>query len=334
MSTPAELSPTPLEPGRPVALPFGLTWADLRAAFEHELGAEGRAVVSHAKRGRHQGGHPSVILTVSCDPQERHCSRTLFFKLNRDGSREAQRYRFLTERGVPVPQLVVCVEREGEEVLGLQLLPSIGIGPDDVEEVLRLVATLNSLTGVPADIGSPPPGLPPEEFEARLSEALDELDGVFADHGPSGWLDTYRHAARVYRDLPQALTHGELAPQQLGRTEDGTLVLLDLATLGRRARFADIANLLPTLAELSGRDERLIFADYLRFLADGSALALDEQLWDELRLTRFVQAVEALPWHLSLGDDTELDRRLRTIASDVAAVRAGGGGTSPSGPPP
>ena len=247
---------------RPAPLPFDLTWTDLEDALPE--GAIGdSAVVSHVKRGQHQGGHPSVIVTLYYNAPSGHPGqRTLFCKLNPHDSREAERYRFLTDHGLPVPHLAVCI-------------------------------------------------------------ALDAIGSGHPNHAPATWFNTYRRAVVPYQDLPTALTHGELAPQHLGRTEDGALIMFDLATVGRRPRFADIANLLATLAHLAGKDEKSILGDYLTYLARGSrAPTLDEQTWAELQLARFVQAVEALPWYLSLQQPAELHQHLRTIATDHPATLA------------
>ena len=322
MTSPDELSPARLPSPRPAPLPFGLTWPDLEDVLPGAAPVGGRAVVSHSKRGPYQGGHPSTTMTLShqagAGPPRQ---QTLFFKQNPDGSREAARHRVLAERGIPVPRLAVCVEREREEVLGLELLPSVGLGPGDVDEVLRLVAALNALTDLPDGVVGNPPGLPQDEFEDLLGRALDEVAASHPDLAPRPWLDTYRRALALQRDLPTALTHGELAAQQLGRTEDGRLVVLDLATVGRRPRLADVANLLATLAHLSGRAERSVLRDYQVLLSSaGGPTVPEDRAWAELQLTRFVQGVEALPWRLGLGQSADLRQHLRQIAADRRAV--------------
>lgn len=323
MITPEHLSPERVPSPRPAALPFGLTWTDLAGALPG-AGAGGSAVVSHVRRGPHQGGHPSVIMTLSYrspagDPRR----RTLFFKRTTHRSREALRHRFLAGHGVPVPDLAVCVERDDGEVLGLQFLPSIGLGPADVDEALRLVAALNRLTDLPGPVARTPPGIDQDAFDDLLGQALVALGTSWPGRQVTGWLETYRRAAVRHQELPTALTHGELAAQQVGRTEDGRLVVLDLATVGRRARFADIANLLTTLAQLSGRSETSVFGTYLGHLSqDGGPSRVDEGAEAELRLTRFVQGMEALPWRLGLGRPAELQDHLRTVAADHHAVLA------------
>lgn len=320
-SQPEDLSPAPLPSPRPGPLPFGLTWSDLADVLP--TGAVRRqAAVSHLKRGEHQGGHPSVITTLSYEAPGGHPGRTtLFFKRNPHESREADRHRFLARRGVPVPRLAVCVEREHEEVLGLEFLPTIGVGRADVDDLLRLTAALNAVTDVPPAIARTRPGQPQDAFERLLAGALDRVGALHAEHAGAPWLDTYRRALPVHRGLPRALTHGELTVQQVGRTEDGTLVVFDLATLAERPRFADIANLsaVPGLAATPA--DRALFLAYLGHLSGAARVPSSvEDAWSELQLTRFVQAVEALPWHLGLGSRAELRDRLRTVAADHRAV--------------
>ncbi|GAA1843584.1 hypothetical protein ACFFOM_04080 [Microlunatus capsulatus] len=320
-SQPEDLSPAPLPSPRPGPLPFGLTWSDLVDVLP--AGAvRRRAAESHVKRGEHQGGHPSVITTLSYEAPAGHPRRTtLFFKRNPHEAREGERHRFLARRGVPVPRLAVCVEREHEEVLGLELLPTIGVARADVDDLLRLTAALNAVTDVPPAIARTRPGQPQDTFERLLARALDRVGALHAEHAGAPWLDTYRRALPVHRGLPRALTHGELAVQQVGRTEDGMLVVLDLATLAERARFADIANLLAAPGLTAAPTDRALFVAYLGHLAGpGRVPSPVEDAWTELQLTRFVQGVEALPWHVGPGRDAELRERLRTLAADHRAV--------------
>jgi len=247
---------------------------------------------------------------------------TVFFKQNRDSAREASRYRFLAKCGVPLPCLLVCIERSDNEVLGLEFLPSIGIEPQQVDSLLRLVAALNATIDVPSEIAGTPPGLPQRDFEDLLAAALRDLAAEMPWVDTTGWLDTYRTAQPRYAALPQALTHGELALQQLGTTADGRLVIFDLATLGVRPRLSDIANVLATLGRVSGRSEHDLLDSYLDQLvaASGAELAADA-VWPEFLLTRFVQELEALPWRLTLGDDVDLHQHVMTISEDVAKIR-------------
>jgi hypothetical protein len=304
-------------------LPYGLTWDDVAGGLPDFVG-NGTAHLTHRKRGRHQGGHESVIVTLgydAVDGSRRH--RTLFLKRNPDEAREAAAYRFLTGRGIAVPELILCSENEDEEVLGLEFLPSIGIEAGDVDDLLRLVATLNAVQGVPRAVGALRPGRPQAEFEELLAHALNQIAGGWPEGRSTTWLQLYRKAARACLTLPQALTHGELAAQQVGRTESGRLVLFDLATAGERPRFADLANVLQALSDLSGDDQRSLVSHYLRHLSEaGGTTCAMEQAWPELMLTRFVQELEALPWRTRLDEADDLQRHVATIVADYPSVLA------------
>ena len=98
MTSPEQLSPVPVPSPSPSPLPFGLTWEAVAGALPDlvgslpDRGGDRTVYVSHVKRGEHQGGHPSVIMTlggVGVDGRRRE--RTLFFKCNSTGSREADR---------------------------------------------------------------------------------------------------------------------------------------------------------------------------------------------------------------------------------------------------
>lgn len=320
MTSPDQLSPSRLLATEPVPLPFGMTWVDLATALQGYAGG-GTAHVSHRKRGRHQGGQPSVILTLGyVDRDGRSREQTVFFKQNPDKCREAEAYRYLSGR-LSVPDLLLCLDRTDDEVLGLEFLPSIGLGSGDVDDLLRQVATLNSLTGAPATIAATMPGMPQSEFEHLLEAATEHVGRARPELRPDRWVDLYRDAVRVCGDVPRALTHGELAAQQVGRTQDGRLVMFDLATLSDRPRFADLANVLHDLVGLSGQDEHSLLRQYLRHLsAAGGPVCSPEQAWDELRLTRFVDELEALPWRIGLDDSADLHHHVLTIASDYQAV--------------
>ena len=175
-----------------------------------------------------------------------------------------------------MPDLAVCVEGEHEEVLGVEFLPAIGMEAADVDDLVRLVATLNALTDAPWTIATPA-GMPQPEFEQLLATAMDDVAARWPEHRSGDWLQLYRSAARSYLTLPRALTHGELAAQQVGRTEDGRLVVFDLATVGMRPRFADLANLLQALGRLEDGDEQSVLRRYLGHLAraGGPACSLE-----------------------------------------------------------
>lgn len=320
-----DLSPVAV-PAEPTTLPFSLTWSDVAGCLPGCV-ASGRAWVSHVKRGRHQGGHPSVIITLSYrDAEGVDRERTVFFKRNTGESREAHRYRFLSERGISLPAVLVCVERPNEEVLGLEFLPFIGVRAEDVNDVLQLIAGLNAVIDVPDDVATLHPGMKQAEFEHLVAGSLVRLDAMWPEFRARAWLDVYRDAHLRHEKLPQALCHGELAAQQVGHASDGRLVLFDLATVAKRARFADIANMLRFLAARSGRTERELMTLYLQHLdaAGGATVHLDEA-WPELLLTRVVQEIEAIPWRTTLADNTDLYERARMIDHDLTAVRPNAG---------
>jgi hypothetical protein len=88
----------------------------------------------------------------------------------------------------------------------------------------------------------------------------------------------------------------ELAPQQVGQRENGRLVMLDLATVGHRSRFADLAKLLQRLSHFSGEDRLSLGNRYLRHPPDagGSTCAL-KQARPELELTRSCRSPKLYP---------------------------------------
>lgn len=280
MTSPDQLSPGRAPSPTPAPLPFETTWADVAGALPG-FTAGGTARVSHLRRGMHQGGQSSVIMTLSYVGQGgRRCERTVFFKRNPDGAREAETYRYLVERKLSVPDLLIRLDRADHEVLGLELLPSIGLRPGDLDDALHLVAALNSIIDAPATIATTPVGIPQSEFEELLGATAEDVARRWPEHRPDRWVDLYRRAVHVHGQLPRALTHGELAAQQVGRTRDGRLVMFDLATVGERPRFADLANVLQLLVRLSGGDERSVLSRYLRQLsmAGGPRCSL-EQAW-------------------------------------------------------
>jgi hypothetical protein len=321
VTSPAELSPEPTSEVSPAALPFGVTWAELSDGLPGFVSG-GTARISHRRRGRHRGGRQCVIMTLTYTGDGgQPLEKTVFFKLNADDSRERDTYSYLAQLGVPVPRLVLQLDHADHEVLGLEFLPSVGVRPDDVDPLLRLTASLNAATDVPPTIAATGSGLPQDEFEQLLETAVVEVAARWPEHRPASWFDLYRRAVDVHRTLPRALTHGELAAQHVGRTLDGQLVVVDWETAGLRARFADVANILEVLGQLSGEDERTVLSRYLGHLrAAGGVICSIEQAWAEVRLTRFVQELEALPWRTSLDDPADLQRHVETIAGDHPAV--------------
>lgn len=296
---PATLSPIPTAP-REVPLPYGLSWADLARCLPEFDSAQGaQAWLAFDKRGLH-GGANSQILTfsyVGVDGQPRN--KTLFLKRIRERSRrEAAKYEFLARRGFPVPRLLLCVDRDGGEVLAVEFLATIGVEPHQTGELLRLIAQLNAMDNVPSDVFALRPGLPGDVFDHRVRAALAAFTSDGADY-----FSVYKSLEPKAANLPLVLNHGEFGFQQIGRTGSGRLVMFDLDTMGRRARFTDVATILAGLADLTGQNERELFGRYLAELAQLTGHRLEEtEAWRELRLTRAVRTFQALPWLATLTE--------------------------------
>ncbi|WP_203567129.1 hypothetical protein [Aestuariimicrobium ganziense] len=124
---------------------------------------------------------------------------TRFVKRSR--GREIEAYRALADAGVRLPRLLDANVVDGREVLALEHLPSIGYGAADVEEVLALLAALHRAEVDPRVVPLPA-GMPQDEFEAGVLEALQRLA---TDHDvvrPRVWLDGYRRAREANHAFP------------------------------------------------------------------------------------------------------------------------------------
>ncbi|MCW2805503.1 MAG: hypothetical protein JWN06_3720 [Propionibacteriaceae bacterium] len=318
--SPAELSPVAVQ-GKPVPLPYGLTWADLGPCLPG-YAAAGSAWATYAKQGLHQGGISSTLLTLryrDAGDHERH--RTVFVKQIEDrGRREAARYRYLAGRGISVAPLLAKVDRGNAEVIIVEFLPRIGVLREEADELLALGASLNALADSPETVFALPPGMDQDSFNGRVSKALVRLADSYPAVDPPGWLDAYRRAVDAYHRLPHALTHGEFAPQQIGRTSDGKLVLFDLETAAQRPRFTDVAAVLRTLSVYTDRAEPELFKTYLHRLETSGGVALhSKDVWTELLLTRLVVMVESLPW-LAGNNRIAAHTWVQTITDDLAAL--------------
>jgi hypothetical protein len=320
----ARLSPVQIR-ARPCALPYGLAWSDLRECLPGFVTAIGaRSWVAYEKQGLN-GGATSCILTLgypSTDGLER--TETVFVKQAIDPTTaEAARYRFLERCGVAVPRLLTSTDTGHGEVIVLELLPTIGLLPTDADELLDLIACLNAVDRPPADLFTASAGMPVDLFDAKVRTALallaedPETDGVVDPHG---WFDGYKSAELVTASLPVALTHGELAFQQLGRTQFGRVVVFDLETMAVRPRFTDVAGILGELQAATGRDERDLFGHYLaRYAALTGATLNLESGWRELLYVRVVSSIQALPWLLAMAGDADVGFRPRSFAQRIAA---------------
>jgi Phosphotransferase enzyme family len=308
LPTPARLSPVPVEP-RSCALPYGLVWDDLRdvlPGFTTPIGA--RAWVAFDKQGLN-GGVTSCILTLGYslrDGQDQ--TKTVFVKQAVDPAKaEAARYRYLTGRGIPVARLLTSVTTDRGEVIVLEFLPTIGVHPADADQLLSVVARLNAVADPPGALFTAQAGMPVDAFDARVATALATLGSDSAAAGvvdATRWLDQYKTTEQMVARLPLALNHGELALQQVGLNPAGQVVLFDLETMALLPRFTDIAALVASLAEVSGRRQRDLFGLYLREFTALTGVTLPvRSAWAEVVAVRVVSSFEALPWLMEMADD-------------------------------
>jgi hypothetical protein len=318
--TPARLSPLRVE-SHPCPLPYGLTWEDLQPCLPGFASAvDAHAWTSHVKQGLHRGSNSRILtLRHPCtDGSQRR--QTFFFK---EGPRlpesvdapasESAKYRFLATAGFPTPRLLHVVERADREVMVLEFLPTIGIQPDEADDLLLLIARLNAVRQPPQELFRPGPGLPWTEFHALVKDALTTLAGdptaqVMVE--PRRWFAAYRRAEESVSGLPSALNHGELYFQQVGWSGAGgqrRLVLFDLETMALLPRFTDIAAILRPLAIQTGCDERELFFRYLDALRQLTEYALDEnQAWTEMLSVRVTAAFQSLPWLTRIAGHPEV----------------------------
>lgn len=328
----SRLSPVPIEP-RACALPYGLTSEDLGACIPGFAAARSGARVwnSHAKRGLH-GGRSSCVLSLGYPCEDGLRAETVFVKEVADpAAAEAAKYRFLEARGVPLPRLLHVVSHGESEVLLLEFLPTIGVTPDEADDLLRLIAQLNALGDPPSDLFQPRTGAPREEFDDLLEAVLTALSkdpGAPVRVEPESWLCAYRRAGDAAATLPTALNHGELYFQQVGwsRTrQPERLVMFDLGTMALLPRFSDVANVLAPLAARAGREQRELFAIYLTELCDLTGVGIAEsEAWEELRLVRAVASCQSLPWLTASQERPEirgiLATTLQTLHDDLKAL--------------
>lgn len=336
---PASLSPVRVK-ARECALPYGLTWLDLAPCLPGLDAAEldkCRALTLYEKQGLDKGTN-SCIITLRYRAAGTLRERTVFAKQTADvNAWERAQYRFLSEQGVPTPELLVAIARNRTEVLALEFLSTIGVdfhAPSQVRDLLHLVARLNSVTGE-AVKRAPGRGMPRADHDALVKAALTKVSLE-----PPGVVDAdrlfrgYKIARGALASMPDALSHGELYFQQVGWSDrDGArrLVLFDLATLDRRPRFTDIAGILPLLAQESGERELELFEIYLESLRQLTGLRPSiHQAARELRLTRVAGVCEALPWLVGAvehgeGFDlrSELMLKTRCLQEDLVALDLG-----------
>lgn len=314
-----------------IDLPFGLTWQELSKALPGLLPdrvAECVLTRRYTLRGLcDQGG--STPATVRYPVAGGFETVDLFIKRTPAAAPEGHWYRLLAANHVAVPQLLAELPRgNGDVVIVLEFLESIGIDFDsaaEVTELLHLLARLNSIADSEMDNSrSGPGGLPEAQFTARVREALDALTHMrqFADLKivVPRWLDAYFETKQACAKMPTALTHGEMYFQQVGRSGGGALVLFDLATLAVRPRFFDLCNIVSALAESTGVDERSLLGQYLDAIdALGVHVPTVDDAYHELRLLRITSAYQSLPW--LVREHTNPDIGFEMLAQRVTTLR-------------
>lgn len=210
----------------------------------------------------------------------------------------------------------------------VEFLPTIGIQPREADELLRLVARLNSTNAPHSRLFHSATGTPTEMFNERVKAALVASARGLGAVDPARWYDAYQLAEDAATSLPTAINHGELFFQQIGwaRAEGRrTLVMFDLETMSLRPRFTDVANVLVGLSELTGRDQRELFNAYLTALQECSGVAVNRQTaWEEMRLVRALSFFQSLPWLVAAGGDAQLSTAavttLLTLNDDLSAL--------------
>ena len=133
-------------------------------------------------------------------------------------------------------------------------------------------------------------------------------------------MDIYAGAKRWVAAMPTAVTHGEMYFQQVGRRQEGSLRMFDLATVGVRPRFSDLCSLVSGIARECALDEIDVFADYLvqLTLAGAAAPNVHDGL-RELRCLRVLSCCQSLPWLVRSLNGPHL--RLEAVADKVETMR-------------
>lgn len=334
---PEALSPRPLAETAACPLPYGLTWGQVAPALPQLDVAsmeKSRSYRTYAKQGRFQGSDSSCILTIEHPTVDGPLvSRTVFVKRTPPDGPEAAHYALLAAERVPTPRLLVAVDVAGREVIITEFLPTIGVdlrSSDEVTTMLWAIARLNAVGLVPSR-GQVRPGRPRPEMDRRRREGLavlarDPRTGVDVDR----WFQAFDRLRRATAPMPEALTHGEFSFQQCGwadRANERELVIFDLATMGRRERFADLTSVLSPAAEAMGVREIELLEVYLGALRDLTGAACDAvAAMTELVTCRILSRFSALYWlthdAYGPGSDELLDiaRRLRADLDTVGCA--------------
>lgn len=285
-------------PREVVPLPFDLTWSELRPALpsDWEPGESGLVATRRLELQGLRGRGRSTLLSIEC----RTAVIDLFVKIAHESERD--RHPVLEREGVPVPQLLAhAVRADGQVVLVYECLDTIGIDvgdPTEVGELIQVAALLNAVQ-VDADLAPLPAGQPEAEFTETVRLALHTVIdlGLRPDLDVEAWMEIYDRAKARCGLMPRSLTHGEFYFQQVGRRNEGPLVVFDLATVGCRPRFSDVCNILAPLATGAGESELSTLGRYLRLLKDaGVSVPAVDAAFLELRWLRALSGFETLPW--------------------------------------
>jgi hypothetical protein len=320
---------------QPMDLPFGLTWEDISRTVGDVDGdrvSKCRAVQRYEIQGLRDRSR-SVIMSLTYPTFDGAASIDVFVKRSPASAREADRHAQLEAAGVPVSRLLFDVEAsDGDHVLGFEFLDTIGIDFDSSKEIAELLTLVATLNAVPASAlgGSPNPplGRPEAEFTASMERALMTAQSMgllrWAALEVSEWLDLYAKAMRWATSMPAAVTHGEMYFQQVGRAAGGSLVVVDLATVGIRPRFSDLCNVTRGLGELTDWDETEVLCIYLDALrAAGVATPTVVDGLDELRRLRVLNGLQSMPWLTGALHDpglgpTALEQNVETLRRDLS----------------
>lgn len=275
---------------------FGLTWDDLGfcvpRSWDPPSSGGPRLVETHEKRGVH-GGATTLLAAIEHTASGRPAQLALFMKQGAAG--EAATHAGLERAGVATPRMIF---HKGD-VMVMERLSRIGIDPGSIVEgdaLLPALAKLNATPAgsVPTSGTSDPTDGSANEFDAGVHWALRHVSPSEGD----AWFATYLGWQPMLGSFPQATVHGELWFQQVGWADrDGgpVLVLFDWPTLRVGPRFTDVANVLGSLADASGRTEREVLRAYLGALSTEDAPDVDAA-FEELQVTRLVHACWGLPW--------------------------------------
>ncbi len=299
-------------------MPWGLTWEHLRACIP-KLRRPIGAFATHQIRGlHHEGG--SQILTISYEqPDGQQLDQTIFLKLTNPGRPEAPKYRYLAEQHARIPHLIGTAATSSGEILILESLTGIGTTPNQADDLLDLIASINTTKNPPPSIFTPSAGDP--QYGNRIRQALITL--LPSAGQATEWMNAYRHAADRAAQMPQALNHNELSFQQVGWvTESGTsrshLVVFDLETMSLHPQYTDIAGILPSLAAQTERSEQDLFGTYATAVNRRTGRTTDQNLaWKAMQTVRIVRTFEALPWLITMTGAPEVE------APDHAVTRLG-----------